>query len=365
MFNLFSSRETHPQTEMASSALNSIQLDEEKSKLNLALHSLLEIVPQSYDGQENIKRLCETITGATSHVRFIWIGFCEEGAEIVSPYCAFGACAAEANDWHLPGSCFKYGGTYAQASQESVGELNELNSLFAPWHKNMDACTVNSALAIPLRCEKAESKLKGLLVFYADDVDYFSRMGVAPFQALSYVAEIIWQTSNLMQLLTQTTQLDALTGLMNRRKTMHELGKAVDRANEKNESLSVMICRIDDFDKINDTHGWLAADAILSSFAKLITSRLRPQDKVGRWTNIEFLFVLPRTDITHAELFAQSLQAYVMRHPIMEGRHPIRLNLSVSVTSYTRESNGLEELVQQANQNLWRVVRASESELHS
>lgn len=365
MFNLFSSREPRPSTELTRSSLNDLELVEEKARLNTALHTLLEIVPKSYDGQENIKRLCETIADATSHIRFIWIGFCEEGADSVSPYCAFGACSPESDDWNLPSSCFEYTGTYAQASHESVGELNELNSLFAPWHKNMDVCSVNSALAIPLRSEKAEVDLRGLLVFYADDVDYFSQIGVAPFQALSYIAEIIWQTSNLMQLLTQRTQLDALTGLMNRRKTMHVLDKAVERANEKGEPLSVMICRIDDFDKINDTHGWLAADAILSSFAKSISSRLRPQDSVGRWANIEFLFILPRTDTRHAELFAQSLQAYVMSHPIMEHGSPIRLSLSVSVTPYEKESNGLEDLIQQANRNLWSVVRASESEAHS
>lgn len=359
MFNLFSSREPRPSTELTRSTLGSIQLGEEKDKLNIALHTLLEIVPQSYDGKENIKRLCETITGATSHVRFIWIGFCEENADSVSPYCAFGACSPESDDWNLPASCFEYAGTYAQASHESVGELNELNSLFAPWHKNMDACSVNSALAIPLRSEKAELKLKGLLVFYADDVDYFSQMGVAPFQALSYIAEIIWQTSNLMQLLTQRTQLDALTGLMNRRKTMHVLGHAVELAKEKNESLAVMICRIDDFDKINETHGWLAADAILSAFAKMVSSRLRPQDKVGRWTNIEFLFIFPRTDIRQAEVLAQSLQAYVMSHPITDDDYSVRLSLSVSVTHYDKESNGLEDLIQQANHNLWNVVRTS------
>jgi diguanylate cyclase (GGDEF)-like protein len=360
MFSFFSSRESRPSTAVTRSGLGEKQLAEEKGRLNAALHTLLELVPHSYDGQENIKRLCETITGATSNIRFIWIGFCEEGAERVPPYAAVGACAPEAYDWHLPQSCFDYAGPYAQAAQESVGELNELNSLFAPWQKNMDVCSVNSALAIPLRSDKAV--LKGLLVFYAEDVDYFSQMGVAPFQALSYVAEIIWQQSNLMQLLTQKTQLDALTGLMNRRKTMHVLGKAVDHANEMGECLSVMICRIDDFDKINEEHGWLAADAILCAFAKEISSRLRPQDKVGRWTSIEFLFILPRTDTRQAEFLAQSLQAYVMSHPITENEYSVRLTLSVSVTPYEKESNGLEDLIQQANHNMLSVVRASESE---
>ena len=194
-------------------------------------------------------------------------------------------------------------------------------------------------------------------MFYAEDVDYFSNVGMKPFQALSHVAEIIWHQSNLMQMLTQRTQLDTLTGLMNRRKTTHELGKAIERANESGEALSVMICRIDEFDKINESHGWLAADAILVAFAKEITSRLRPLDKVGRWTSIEFLFILPRTDAAHAEIFAQSLQAYVMSHPIAEQDYSVRLRLSVSVTPYFNDSNGLEDLVQLANHNMLGVLQ--------
>jgi len=323
------------------------------------LHVLLERLSQSYDGQENIKRLCETIIDATPHLRFIWIGFCEEGDGRVAPYAATGACSPESRNWNLPRSCFDYAGPYAQASHESIGETNELNSLFVPWQRNMDACSVSSALAIPLRSDK--EALRGLLVFYADDVDYFSHTGVAPFQALSYVAEIIWQQSHLMQMLTQKTQLDALTGLMNRRKTMHVLGKAVDHANETGEALSVLICRLDDFDKINELHGWLAADAILAAFAKELASRLRPQDNVGRWTSIEFLFIFPRTDVRQAEFLAQSLQAYVMSHPITEHEYIVRLTMSASVTPYERQSNGLEDLIQQANHNILSVIQSSAS----
>jgi diguanylate cyclase (GGDEF)-like protein len=358
MFNLFSSRDTGDSTELTGTAFDQVQVNQERAKLAAALHTLLAGLPRSFDGQTNINRLCETIASASPHLRFVWIGFCEEKAEIVEPYAALGESAHEAESWNLPTSCFKHDDPYSQASQESVGEeLNELNSLFAPWRNDMDACSVNSALAIPLRSDKASPR--GLLVFYADDVSYFANIGLAPFQALAHVAEIIWQQSHLMQMLAQTTQLDTLTGLMNRRKTMHVLGKAVDHAQATDETLSVLICRINDFDKINERHGWLAADAILSGFAKEITKRLRPHDKVGRWTSIEFLFILPRTDVQHAELFGQTLQAYVLSHPIKDNENSVRLSLSVSVTPYQKDSNGLEDLVQQANHNILTVLQAS------
>jgi GGDEF domain-containing protein len=50
---------------------------------------------------------------------------------------------------------------------------------------------------------------------------------MAPFCAFCHVAEIIWNQSNLLRTLSQKAQLDAVTGLMNRRQTMYVLEKAI------------------------------------------------------------------------------------------------------------------------------------------
>ena len=68
-FNIFSSRD--PET-TAKPVLTEPGWDQntERECLTVALQSLLETLPQSYSGRENIKLLCHAIISATPHLRF-------------------------------------------------------------------------------------------------------------------------------------------------------------------------------------------------------------------------------------------------------------------------------------------------------
>ncbi len=328
--------------------------DAERTALTIALHSLLETLPQSYSGRENIKLLCHAILGATSHLRFVWVGFSEDSSDAVAPYAAAGDCAQECQDWRLPAVCFDPAGPYSQAFPEHGESAEKSGHLFMPWRASRDACTVSGALAIPLRSEKRG--LRGMIVFYADSLDYFSHMGVPLFQAFCHVAEIIWKQSNLLHMVTQKAQQDPLTGFMNRRHTMNVLEKAIAHADQAQESLSILLCRVEGFNKINDLYGWMAADSILAAFAKETVALMRPQDKGGRWTGVEFLYVLPDADAERAESIAKNLQEYFLVHPINVKNWSIRLALAVGIATYSKQCTGLDDLLQHANQNMLNGV---------
>jgi diguanylate cyclase (GGDEF)-like protein len=314
------------------------------------LYSLLETLPQSYSGRENIKLLCHAILGATPHLRFVWVGFCEGDSDFVEPYAAAGDCTQECQDWRLPSNCFEPAGPYSQVLPESARTPDTLDPLFMPWRDSRQACSVNCALAIPLRSEKRG--LRGMIVFYADTVDYFSHMGVPLFQAFCHVAEIIWKQSNLMHMVTQRAQQDPLTGLMNRRHTMHVLEKEIAESERDETPLSILICRVEGFNKLNDLYGWLASDTILAAFSKEAALQMRPQDKGGRWTGIEFLYILPRTNTGEAESVAKQLRDHFLVHPVNVKNWSIRLALTVGVATYSKHIIGLDDLILHANQNM-------------
>jgi len=79
---------------------------------------------------------------------------------------------------------------------------------------------------------------------------------------------------------------------------------------------------------------------------------MRPQDKGGRWTGIEFLYVLPDADAKQAESIARNLQEYFLVHPINVKNWSIRLALTVGVAAYSKQCTGPDDLIQQANQNM-------------
>jgi diguanylate cyclase (GGDEF)-like protein len=349
-FNLFSSREAAPVATAADAGLGVPGHDIERECLTVALHSLLETLPQSYSGRENIKLLCHAIVSATSHLRFVWVGFCEGDAERISPYASAGEAALECNDWQLSRKCFDPVGPYSQKFPQGAMATAEAESLYAPWREGTETSSVRCALAIPLRSEKRATR--GLVVFYADAQNYFRQLGVPMFQAFCHVAEIIWKQSNLMHMLTQKAQQDPLTGLMNRRQTMQTLDQAILHAEHSQAPLSVLICRIEGFNKINDLYGWSASDAILAAFCKETVAQMRVHHKGGRWTGTEFLFILPQTGPGESELLAKRLREHFLVHPISVESWSVRLALSVGAATYSQDIIGADDFILHASQSM-------------
>lgn len=355
-FNIFAptTQPTVFTSELARSRMGQDEIDGEHAALTAALHALLGGVRNSVKGGDQLQRLGDIVLAATPRLRLVWIGFCGVDEQRVLPHVVLGESIDEAGDWRLPHACFDLTAPYSQAALESLGDHNEVSSLFAPWHADLEACSAHCALAIPLRSEKTE--VRGLVVFYADDVNYFSRLGIAPFQAFCHVAEMIWQQSSMMQMLAQKAQLDPLTGLMNRRKMQQVLQKSLAHAAQANELLSVVMVRIVGFDKINASHGWNVADTLLASFAHEIALQLRPQDRIGRWTGVEFLYLLPRTDVRHAEFLARGMQAYFASHPLCIDDKPVYLDLQVGMATYPKQAHDQESLLLQAGQPLKAIA---------
>ena len=349
-FNFFSPPQSTTLISSARTAFDRQRTDHERSALTTALHRLLERLPQPTQLRENTAALCATIIESTNNLRFVWIGIRLQPGERIVPIAVEGEDAEDCDDWSLPPTCFDSAAPYSQASLESIDAPADFPTLFAPWRANPDACTANSALAIPLRSEYTGGC--GLIVFYAADIDYFAHLGVAPFQAFGHVAELLLKQSNMLQLLTRKTQLDGLTGLMNRRKTVFMLTKAMKHAELINQPLSIMLCRVEGFDKLNDVYGWFDADAILAAFVKLVAGLMPPEIQGGRWTGVEFLYVLPDTDANHAAAQSGQLMQHLHGQTISIKNWSIRLTVSIGVASHSAHSNSLDDLIFQAKQQM-------------
>jgi diguanylate cyclase (GGDEF)-like protein len=329
--------------------------EKERANLTGALYQMLEQLPLLNELHPSAEQLCRAIMAATGDLRFVWIGLREKSAAHVAPLVVEGEYASDCDDWSLPTACFDSIVPYSQAALENVAVADDFPSLFAPWHNNLDRCTAHCALAIPLR--SGRSGVAGLMVFYAADIDYFSRLGLVPFEAFCHVAELIWKQSYLSQSLTQQIEIDGLTGLMNRRKTVFVLTGAIDHATRSGAPLSVLLCRVQGFDKLNDVYGWFDADAILAAFASLVGARMAPSVPAGRWTGVEFVYVLPGCDADQAAVLAGQLSQYLQGQDIHVKNLSIRLSVGVGVATHTPASSGLDDLIQQAIQQMLPATR--------
>lgn len=86
---------------------------------------------------------------------------------------------------------------------------------------------------------------------------------------------------------------DPMTGLPNNRAYNNAIEIAVKEANRQGAGFGLIILDIDYFKKFNDTYGHQAGDAVLKTFAGVVSGAVRDHDLVARYGGEEFVIITP------------------------------------------------------------------------
>lgn len=108
------------------------------------------------------------------------------------------------------------------------------------------------------------------------------------------------RVQQLMQMLAQKAQIDGLTGLWNRAHFDDRLAEEVAGHIRTGRPFTLVLCDLDHFKSLNDTHGHPAGDGVLEKFGKILTSTLRRSDIACRYGGEEFGLILRETDAEQA-----------------------------------------------------------------
>ena len=159
---------------------------------------------------------------------------------------------------------------------------------------------------------------------------------------------------------------DELTGLLNSRAIRLELEKSIARMYRKTSvHLSIVLCDIDYFKKVNDTYGHIQGDIVLSETGGLINSSMRQYfDIAGRYGGEEFLMILEDTDYKTAMVVAERLRKKLEVHEfpridkngnIMQNRH-INITMSFGVATFNqnnKKENTAERMMSKVDRALY------------
>ncbi|MBF0128138.1 MAG: diguanylate cyclase [Magnetococcales bacterium] len=151
---------------------------------------------------------------------------------------------------------------------------------------------------------------------------------------------------------------DPLTTLPNRQLFNDRLQQALAQGRRHNQMVGVMLFDLDHFKQINDTLGHAAGDQLLKEVARRLNSCIRESDTIARLGGDEFTAVI--TNITEAEQVAK-----VARKILKSLSRKIHLNAgkaaissSIGVSLYPRDGDVMAELLDKADQALYRAKNA-------
>lgn len=162
-----------------------------------------------------------------------------------------------------------------------------------------------------------------------------------------------------MDQVAQLSQVDGLTGVMNRRAFEKLLARDWAQAQRESSSLALLVVDVDGFRAFNDVNGFQQGDECLRCVARSIQRCLyREVDVAGRMDADTFAALLPGTDVKGALIVASRIATEVSAQeiPHLESPHGgvVTVSVGVAVAAPSR-SEAPMLLVRRAQEALGRA----------
>lgn len=158
--------------------------------------------------------------------------------------------------------------------------------------------------------------------------------------------------------LRRMSELDPLTGLLNRRSLAEQTAREWDRIVWSDRPLSCLMLDLDFFKAINDTYGHMLGDAALTQVASILSEHCRPGDLVARYGGEEFCIIAPETSAHGASQLAERLSRALSGRTFRLGSHTLRLTASLGVAEAQGPQDSIDAMLGRADQALLSAKRA-------
>jgi len=229
----------------------------------------------------------------------------------------------------------------AAVRRGQVLHFGDPNALDACPHlrKHAEAC---SALCAPI----------GVMGRSIGVLHVLGEVGAAPPEAagqeLETLTTLAGERLGLIRSLESTrlqARVDGLTGLLNRRTFEDEAHQALQRGEHV-----LILADLDNFKRLNDTHGHAAGDAALRLFSDLLMETVRADDLVGRFGGEEILVLLKDSDRDAAEGVLQRVRSGLAAAVERSGLPRFTSSFGVALAS---PGNRIDALMSRADQALY------------
>ena len=223
-----------------------------------------------------------------------------------------------------------------------------------------DPRTRNIAVIFISATSEAMDRVKGLDM---GAIDFISK----PFDAFELKARVrsALRTQHLVKMLEQKAQIDGLTGLWNRRYFDQRMIQEISEAKRYSRPLSLVLCDIDRFKRLNDQFGHPFGDFVLDRVAQKLSGG-RTSDIVCRYGGEEFGLILPSTNIQQGHEVAERLRIEIVS--ILWPNKPdlvVTASFGICDTENVGEEATPEALLEMTDSALYKAKQAGRNRVES
>jgi two-component system, cell cycle response regulator len=169
--------------------------------------------------------------------------------------------------------------------------------------------------------------------------------------------------ARMLARLEEMATLDGLTGLYNKRALIEVGGQKLKSAKRFQKPLSLLVCDIDHFKKVNDTYGHDVGDVVIKGFAEVLKRVKRDTDAVGRFGGEEFVIVCEETDEGGAQLLAERIRSELEAVKFHSELGSLSVTCSVGVAPFGSAGGTWEQLFKATDEALYASKRGGRNKV--
>ncbi|MCP1312821.1 MULTISPECIES: diguanylate cyclase [unclassified Halomonas] len=205
-------------------------------------------------------------------------------------------------------------------------------------------------VGLPILYLSSETDRQKQLTAMNAGVEGFITKPVAPEELVSAVRLRAERLRHLRSLMTQ----DSMTGLYNHSTTTDLISRALVQAYRDDTRHAMAMIDIDHFKDVNDTHGHLAGDQVIITLARMLKTRLRVSDIIGRYGGEEFVVLLKGVSADTAAALIEELRQDFEQVDFNAGSARFNCTFSAGISAFPHHPS-TEALRVSADRALYRA----------
>jgi len=174
--------------------------------------------------------------------------------------------------------------------------------------------------------------------------------------------ETIKYLNEQVKTLEKNSNLDGLTKVYNRRALSTYLTEVCSKEKLPND-LHALILDIDDFKKVNDTHGHLAGDKVLIFIANILRKTLRDGDRVFRYGGEEFVIILNRLNDMQCKNITNRIIGLIRNNKLVYKGVSLSVTMSIGATKFI-SGDTPDSLIYRADKALYKAKENGKDQMY-
>jgi len=158
---------------------------------------------------------------------------------------------------------------------------------------------------------------------------------------------------------------DPLTGATNRTLFYLKFNQSIKQAKRHKKMLATFFIDLDNFKRINDTHGHESGDLVLKTVVDRLRDNIREIDVVARVGGDEFVVLLyDCSDVDAAKAVAEKIQQALIKPIAIKESDIVAVSASIGISFYPQHGEQPDVLMRAADLAMYKVKQGVKNSVH-